>query len=274
MQKILISNGNVEAVVLPDYGGMIAELRIFKRNVLRMNYSKLGLANVLAGGIPILFPFASRCKDDEVTFGTTQYPMPMHGFAKDFPFAIKRIWAQGCELELTSSLHTRFYYPFDFSLTITYEIAGNALRTTLTPKNCSREDMPFAMGTHPYFLASDRTRIDFSFDLKEYDSYLGDKPVHGFVNAPIALADKHDTVFWNGSPVCEMTNYADGYGLHISGDKSFQIITLCTSQESAVCIEPWQSRPDAPSRPEECQWLRSGQSHSYNYEILLRTIDQ
>lgn len=272
MQKILISNAGIEAVILPDYGGMVSELRVNGVNTLRMYYGKLGLSNVLSGGIPLMFPFSSRCKDDEAVFEGQTYPMPMHGFVKDLPFTVRRKWEQGCELSLESSAHTLHFYPYDFELTVIYEVTENALKTTLKLHNHSDKRMPFAMGTHPYFMSRDHSKTEFSFGLKEYDCYLEPEVKHGFVETPVFLGDTHDTVFWNGSAECRMNELQEGYRVRIVGDESFNVITICTWQDEAICIEPWQGKPDAPNHPDECLWLNPGCSNSFTYDLILETI--
>ena len=269
MKKITIARNGIEAVILPDFGGMVAQLRIHGRNVLRMYYEKLGLSNVLAGGIPIMFPFAGRCRNEEAVFNGQTYPMPMHGFAKDLPFQTGAVNQSSCEVTLSSSAHTLHFYPFEFSLAVVYAIVDNAFRTTFRIQNLSGKRMPFALGTHPYFLTTDRAQTEFSFGLKEYDCYLEPVVQHGFLEGGLSLADKHDTVFWNGCPVCDLNNRADGYRLRMAGDESFKFVTICTWQEAAACIEPWQGRPDAPNHPEECLWLDPMQTADYTYDILL-----
>ncbi len=272
MKKIEIQKGDIRAVILPDFGGMVSELSVGGRAVLRMFYEKLGLTNVLSGGIPLMFPFPSRCRDDEAEFEGRRYSMPMHGFAKDLPFATAEVSEGACRLELESSCHTLRCYPYDFLLSVRYEIVGNAFRTSLEVENRSDRRMPFVLGTHPYFLSSDKGRTAFRFGLREYDCYLEPEVRHGTVEGPLSLADRHDTVFWNGSPACELENPADGYRLRMEGDDSFGVVTICTWQEAAVCIEPWQGRPDAANHPEQCLWLAPGARRSFSYDIVLEAI--
>ena len=272
MKKINIKRGDIQAVILPDYGGMVSELSVANRRVLRMFYDKLGLSNVLSGGIPLMFPFPSRCLDDEAVFEGQTYPMPMHGIVKELPFVETDVTSSACRLEIESSCHTLRHYPYEFMLAVEYAIVENAFKTLLEVENRSDRSMPFVLGTHPYFFSSDKQKTDFSFGLTEFDCYLEPEIRHGKVQGPLLMADNHDTVFWNGSPICDFTNHADGYRLHIEPDESFNVVTICTWQEKAICIEPWQGKPTAANHPEQCLWLEPGQSRCFSYDIALEAL--
>ena len=129
MKKITIRNEHLQAVILPDFGAVVAELAVDGVQMLRMNYGQLGFANVLAGGIPVLFPFVSRIKNDEAFFDGVVFTMPMHGFVKDMPFAVAEQCEDRCVLELAANEMTKRFYPFDFVLRITYALEGNRLVT-------------------------------------------------------------------------------------------------------------------------------------------------
>ena len=167
MQKIHMVKGRCEAGVLPDFGGMVSQLRIDGVDVLFINESLLGIGNVLAGGIPVLFPFAGRCAGNEAFFRDRLYTMPPHGFVKERAFAQKRRWDSGCELYLESSADTLRLYPYAFALTLRYELVEDALKTTVLLKNCEKVSMPFALGFHPYFRMSDPCQTRFQFGLGE-----------------------------------------------------------------------------------------------------------
>ena len=273
MKKIIISNGPVEAVILPDFGGTVAHLKLNGTDVLRMDEGMLGVSNTLAGGIPVLFPFVSAIPNNEAVFRGESYTMPTHGFVKDLPFETVRAESDTCEILLRSNEVTRRYYPYEFEFRLIYEITGCALKTTMVVKNNSDANLPFAAGFHPYFLTPDRTKTRFSFGLKEYWNYLkcdeSGSPLYGTVEGEVKLADEHDTVFWNGSADCEIICEEPAYRVKLECGKTFDVITICTNLENASCVEPWQARPGATKRQEECIWLAPGTEESYSYTIHL-----
>lgn len=278
MKKIEISNERIRAEILPDFGGMLAHLQISGTEILRMNEGMLGIANVLAGGIPLLFPFASATPGNEAIFRGRSYTMPMHGFAKDLPFDVVRTEPDLCELRLLSSEVTRRYYPFEFDLRLIYAIADAELHTLLMVQNTGEGEMPFAAGFHPYFRMPDRRRSRFRFGLKEYWNYLDrdadGMPRHGVLSGELRLQDDHDTVFWNGRPDCEIICEAPDYRVKLQCAGAFDVITLCTTQDGAACVEPWQARPGAAHRPQECRRLQPGEAERYEYILHLESTGE
>ena len=212
MKKILIACGALKAVVLPDFGGMVAELSIGEANVLRMDYGLLGLGNVLAGGIPVLFPFASRCENDEAEFLGKRYQMPLHGFAKDQPFEVTRTWPQGCELRLEDNAATRRLYPFAFALTLAYELRETALHTTMRVENRGEVPLPFAAGFHPYFLTPCREQARCEMQMRAYWDYAHPEadgaPAQRELQGELRLSDEYDAVFFGGRPGAQQSRHA------------------------------------------------------------------
>lgn len=273
MKRIVISNEHIQAEILPDFGGTVAHLRVNGVDVLRMDEGLLGVSNTLAGGIPFLFPFVSAIPGGSACFRGEEYPMPTHGFAKDLPFDVVRAEAGMCEIELKASAVTKHYYPWDFEVRLKYEIVEDGLRTTMIVKNADNAPMPFAAGFHPYFLTPDRRKTRFAFGLKEYWNYLqcdaDGKPLYGVQEGALNLYDAHDTVFWNGSADCEIVCSDPAYKVKIECGETFDVITICTNLENASCVEPWQARPGAAHRQEECQVLEANGEKSYSYTIRL-----
>lgn len=273
MKKILIACGALKAVVLPDFGGMVAELSIGEANVLRMDYGLLGLGNVLAGGIPVLFPFASRCENDEAEFLGKRYTMPMHGFAKDQPFEVTRTWPQGCELRLEDNAATRRLYPFAFALTLAYELRETALHTTMRVENRGEVPLPFAAGFHPYFLTPCREQARCEMQMRAYWDYAHPEadgaPAQRELQGELRLSDEYDAVFFGGRPGAQITCPPMGYRARLVCGDDFPVMTVCTTQKGASCLEPWQARPGAVRRPEECRMLAGGETGQYAYVIEL-----
>ena len=273
MKRIQIYNETIRAEILPDFGGTVAHLQVNGTEVLRMDEGLLGVSNTLAGGIPVLFPFVSAIPGGAVSYDGREYPMPTHGFAKDLPFDVVHARADACEILLKSSPVTRHYYPYDFEFRLLYEIIGDGLKTTMTVKNAGAGEMPFAAGFHPYFFTPDRSRTRFIFNLKEYWNFLqcdaAGKPLYGRHEGELRLQDEYDTVFWNGNSDCEIICEAPAYRVKMECGETLDVLTICTNLENASCVEPWQGRPGAAHRREECQILKSGEEKSYTYTLRL-----
>lgn len=273
MKRIVISNEQVQAEILPDFGGTVAHLRIHGTDVLRMDEGLLGVSNTLAGGIPVLFPFVSATPGCAAEFRGAVHPMPPHGFVKDLPFEVLREEASACEIRIQSSVVTQHFYPYDFELRLLYEVIGSALKTTLIVKNTDDAELPFAAGFHPYFLTPDRKKTRFSFGLTEYWNYLqcdeNGKPLYGKQEGELRLDDEHDTVFWGGNSDCEIICDEPAYRVKMECGETLDVLTICTNLENASCVEPWQARPGAAHRREECQILAPGEEKAYSYTMIL-----
>ncbi len=279
MKKIHISGGELSAVILPDFGGMVSELNLVGGiSLLRMRYNQLGACNVLTGGIPVLFPFVSKCWDDEAVFKGSVHTYPIHGFAKDLSFAVEKVGDSLCVLSLESSAATKRIYPFDFRLVLSYEIRENRLTTAIQVDNLDDAPMPFAAGFHPYFYAPDKERITFHMNLKEFwdhDQFDEEgNPFHGNLDGELDLtrSRRYNTIFWSGDPNCEIINQAQGYQVKLLCGETFKYITVFTGQPDVLIVEPWQARPDAPRRPDECQILAPHTSGRYEYSILAEKL--
>lgn len=264
MRCIELKRGNLGCLVLPEYGGMVGGLWIDAVQVLRMDKGLLGVGNVLAGGIPLLFPFASRCRDGQIELSGRRYFMPMHGFVKDLPFTVERQQSDECVLGLDVSA----YPPYAMTVTLTYRLTEQALFTELTAHNFGRIALPIALGFHPYFRVEDRRAARLKVGLDQYWDYLLNPPRRGaLVGAPDLTRD-WDHVFVGDGVNAQLDCPAEGYTARLSADLTFQAVTLCTTQPGAVCVEPWQGLPDALNQG--CaRWLGPGCRERFTYRIAL-----
>lgn len=99
----------------------------------------------------LIFPICGRLFDGYYTYKGNRYEMPLHGFAKISLFSVKEESDTHIDLVLNSNEETRAMYPFDFKLTISYDLEGYTLRTKFTVNNKSEELLPFSLGGHPGF---------------------------------------------------------------------------------------------------------------------------
>lgn len=116
------------------------------------------------GQSPVLFPTVGALKDDKYIFEGETYEMPRHGFARRKFFDVKSSSENQVVFELNSDQETLKFYPFDFSLEITYTLIENKLTVSYNVKNTSDKELYFSLGAHPGFA------IDTKNGLK-YDDY-------------------------------------------------------------------------------------------------------
>ncbi|MBU5364502.1 aldose 1-epimerase family protein [Enterococcus devriesei] len=128
---------------------------------------------------PILFPFVGRLKDNQYSYQGKTYPMGQHGFARDKEFKVLEQTKEKVTLVLTSDGETKKVYPFDFSLTVSYEIWGEGVRIRFDVENTGEEEMIFALGGHPAF------NIPLTDELQFDDYFIAFSPQKSRVKIPL-----------------------------------------------------------------------------------------
>ena len=97
---------------------------------------------------PTLFPIIGRSLSDTYYVGDQAYTMPLNGFAMDMNFLCASVEADRAVFQLSATPRTLKAYPFDFSLTVTYMVRGNALHVDYRVENRGGRPMPFCIGCH------------------------------------------------------------------------------------------------------------------------------
>ena len=169
--------GGMEAAVAPSKGGELSGLRVrhgdqwLETLQLARDYAP---RPGFAGKGPFLWPATGRNFPPDLeerrrageSFDGGAYehagirrPMPIHGFARDLPWAVESQSAGGegarALLSLTDSAETRSMYPFGFRCTVEYVVEDGALelRYVVRADADNSEPMFFSIGNHITFLA-------------------------------------------------------------------------------------------------------------------------
>jgi galactose mutarotase-like enzyme len=100
---------------------------------------------------PVLFPIVGKLRDNKFIYNSESFELPQHGFARDKKFELIQNDEKSCTFQLKQDSETKNQYPFDFILTIRYEIITNELKTSYTIVNPSKEIIYFSVGAHPGF---------------------------------------------------------------------------------------------------------------------------
>lgn len=126
----------------------------------------------IRGGNPLLFPFLGRHRVDgrigrwRDRDGVVR-DLPMHGFARDLPFAAQAdADGRGIVMTLDSSDATRAGYPFEFRFTAIYRLVdSHTLDVTLTTRNLGTAPLPYYAGHHFYFALPHAERAATTLEL-------------------------------------------------------------------------------------------------------------
>lgn len=253
--SITIQNDHVVATIA-EKG---AELTSFQQKKSGLEYIWQADPEYWGRHAPILFPFIGRLKDDHYTYQGQTYPMGQHGFARDKTFQVLDQTEEMVTLALVSDEQTRQVYPFDFVLTVSYEVWADGLRVRFQVENTSSDEMIFALGGHPafnvpleagqnfedYYLAFSPQKTRVMIPLEGPFVNLDQKTL-GQTNTNVQLS--HD-LFANDAVIFETL------GLNrftIGNEDSFHSVTLTYNhipyvgfwspypkEAPFVCIEPW-----------------------------------
>ncbi|WP_437920374.1 aldose 1-epimerase family protein [Sphingobacterium sp. LRF_L2] len=119
-------------------------------------------AKYWAKSSPILFPFVGELKNGQYKYQGKSYEMPKHGFARDCVFELLDQQKDSLVFVLKSDEHTKKIYPFEFTLTVRYQLDLGRLSCTYEVWNRGEEEMFFSIGGHPAFQLDLTSRQYFS----------------------------------------------------------------------------------------------------------------
>lgn len=282
-EKITITAPNQQShfVVVPALGGMGISLQLLHENKLR---ELLYLPDDFwqqqdkkwQGGWPFCFPICGR---------NTCNTLPMHGFACDMPWQVQEQQHDAVTLVLQHTNETLAVYPYQFKLSLAYQIGNNYLSCTQTVTNLSDEPMPYYAGFHPYFLTpladKAQTQVNFaSNSRKKYNSDLtdiiGDLPA---LNLPKPITDpalneqlsvlspNHTQLIFADSACIDMSVTG------LSREHMYDYIQLYTQKNKPFfCIEPWMNYPNALNHKNDLIKLKPKSTEKAQLTIKLLTI--
>ncbi|MDT2604290.1 aldose 1-epimerase family protein [Enterococcus dongliensis] len=171
--SVTISNDFLEATI-NEQGAELASLRANE-----IEYIWQADPKYWGRHAPLLFPFVGRLKDDQYTYQGKTYSMGQHGFARDKLFSVVEQTKDKVTFLLESDEETKAVYPFDFVLTVSYEIWGEGVRIRFNVENTGTEEMIFALGGHPAF------NIPLTEELKFEDYFIAFSPQKSRVKIPL-----------------------------------------------------------------------------------------
>ena len=245
------------------------------------------------GHAPVLFPVCGRLLNQRYTYQGKEFLMNMHGFAKDFEFAVASKEGSHITMTLSSNDETKKIYPFDFALIVNYELRGRDIIFTATITNKSGEPMPYMFGWHPAFTLPCESGVDIeSYKLKLGVDELSWTPLQNgpfacpkrkkypITNGEWRLSEKeiyeNDTMIFTGHKN-SLVMTGDGTSYELSIEWSDNMPYLCVWKDELnkakfICLEPWSDVPADGIVPEnfderKMQRLPAGKSETYTVKF-------
>jgi galactose mutarotase-like enzyme len=215
------------------------------------------------GSAPVLFPVIGGLKGGEYSYEGRTYTLPSHGFARGSEFAVTRTGGDAAELTLTSSPKTREGYPFDFHLTVSFQLERAGIAVRYNVENSGTARMYFSIGSHPAFV------VPFAGGALENYYVLFDREENlerWFFKDGMVAAGKTEQVFEN-SRIISLSRTMFDQGIMIFKHPASREFSIANSRGSRaltvvtegvpylgiwskpggapfLCIEPWHGIPD------------------------------
>ncbi len=196
---------------------------------------------------PILFPLIGFGDYD---FNGKKYDVGFHGFASKTRFDVNQISDERIEFTTSSTPKTMEFYPFEFTLKITYSLEKSTISITYEIENNGSQEMYFSIGSHTgYRLDKPLEEYTLCFN-REEDNYINKGYDPEICNSKIIkdktlqlgsyLFEKGAQTFinLNSDEVYLKENNAKSIVTVNMGD--FKYLTLWSVPNgNYICIEPW-----------------------------------
>ncbi|CQR47420.1 Putative glucose-6-phosphate 1-epimerase [Paraliobacillus sp. PM-2] len=245
-------------------GGMVTELGVNGEELLYLNKATLfDEQRPIRGGIPILFPVAGKTENETYIYNEKEYHMPIHGFARDYPWEIDATNLENKQASITLSLESTEemlkIFPFHFKLLFTYTLSNEGLSIKQSYQNNTNESMPMYAGFHPYFLTKDEM-IYIQTDSSTYLD-LKDNQEKEF-NGSIKKQDLEPSIIFTNRKDGSLSIRTPGQQqLIMEYGPEFQYTVFWTEEgKNHVCMEPWMALPNALNDKKDLVWIESNSS--------------
>ncbi len=252
----------------------------------------------IRGGNPILFPFLGRHFVDGKLGAWRNahgevYALPMHGFARDLPFAY-RLEEQdsAIRMTLTDTPATRAVYPFAFRFETYYRLDGNALEVEFITHNTGEAPLPYYAGHHFYFALPAGLRADTVLSLprnrRQFQSADGSPSpaIPGEQQYRLddaQIIDRFHVLEQSGNVTIHtpalgrtITLALDVEPAGAAGNAPWYVVTTWTERPDAdfYCVEPWLGLPDAIHHGHGLRWIAPGQEERAALRITVDSTPQ
>lgn len=245
---------------------------------------------------PLLFPVCGGLKDSKYILHGEKLEISKHGFVKDMDFSLSEISDTRLVLTVTEDENTKRAFPFEFLLTVIYELSGDELLFSAEVKNNSDRVMPFMFGAHPAFVLpyEENTetgdyRVKFN-DVKTLDWHKLEEAryvcrevsKYPLSNSEYSLSEEefkqYDTmIFFGHKNACTLYSPKNSFSVDMSWSDNLPALCIWKVPDKEarfVCIEPWSNliedgRVDCNFDTFDMPRLDSGNSETFSYRVKI-----
>ncbi|MDX2271629.1 MAG: aldose epimerase [Cyanobacteriota bacterium] len=272
----LFAQSQVE--VVPERGGILTQWRIQDQELLYLDHERFTHPELtVRGGIPVLFPICGNLPNDTYHYQGKPYTLKQHGFARNLPWQVVDQDSDGVAsltVMLDSSQETLLYYPFEFTLALTYQLMGQTLTVRQHLTNRSEQPMPFVLGFHPYFAAPNKSQLKFGIPAKAFYDHLSQtsRPFDGsfdLTQPEIDVAFKQPS-----SQSATVSDPSLNRQLTLKyGDPYSTLVFWTVLGKDFYCLEPWTAPRNALNTGEQLITLSSGESFESQFSLTVSLLN-
>ena len=254
METIRINNDSLEA----DISMHGAELKRLVSAGNMRNYIYDG-SGPWKRSAPVLFPNIGGLAGEKYVYCGEEYPALPHGFARDMEFVVTEHSRDKVKLLLENNTESEKYFPFRFSLSISYELRGSNLKVDWEVVNEDSKTMYFSIGAHPGFALLSESSLDDYYLIFDRDIRLESRRVIGRylteekeliheMTSSIRLSAellRDDAIILEDTGVSRLDLICDKQQYHLWMEfPDFPVVALWTDPHSVnnaefICLEPW-----------------------------------
>jgi aldose 1-epimerase len=229
-------------------------------------------------GIPLLAPWANRLSSDTYTVNGAEYTLnrklgnlrldknhlPIHGLVMFAGWPVVDVHADdnGAEarsvLDFTRRPEWMAQFPFAHEIEWRHRLSDGCLSIRLTITNHSAEEMPLAIGFHPYFQVPGSGRDDWKIDLPVRTHFV-------LSDASVPTGERQAAIFDGATPLkgVALDDVYTDLERDISGDAIFRVtdgqhfirvgfspefpvaVIYAPAHRNIICFEPMTAPTDA-----------------------------
>lgn len=262
--------------ITPERGGMITGFTLDGDEYIWTRHPNFGECNRPRFAVPILFPNCGKPDNGVHIFDGAAYPMEIHGLADLCEWNVESVGPDGVTLVLEATPLTKFMYPYDFTLMVTYNLEGNKATISLTVINEGDKPMPFSFGYHPYFTASKLENVDFNIKCATCsEDAKGEQPA-----APEKItltkkpgADNSIRLMRGVEFPMSFVDSGNGHKVTVDADETFDKGVLWQQDaENFVCMEPWNGWANSVNEEGNHEVLEPDEAMTSEWSITIEKV--
>jgi galactose mutarotase-like enzyme len=218
---------------------------------------------------PVLFPIVGKVKNNTYTYKGQAYHLTQHGFARDSVFTVHEQADHKLVFLISSTAQTKEVYPFDFRVELEYVFSTNRLEIIQRVTNVTEGvSMPFSIGYHPYFAATDKPGLKFQIPSEQYFDKQG--TAHPYSGSFDYAAGEIDIVFSDLKQAQVQVTETGGQTMKMSWTYPHGHVVFWTVPEKDFyCIEPWTARRNAMNTGVDLIQVATGETWTHSVDFVL-----